>query len=145
MDLRGSLGTGSMQRRSFIQSALAAIALIGFPVMAKTDTRVAQHEKLEKLRDYLMPGVWAIFSDTGLDYKIDIRHGGLLVIAWLPGHEQLAFAITEKAIAVNQYLGVFCPSLISLRNELLNRHGMASYFIEKYPNRNWGLSDGAVS
>lgn len=83
-----------------------------------------RHETdLVKVRAFLLPALWAIFSNSDITSDIVIdKTGNLIVEASLIGQEDksLAFCITDKAIQDGLYIGLFAPACEILRKSVLD-------------------------
>lgn len=103
-----------LSRRDVIAGAAATAAACGGPA------RAAVHP-LDNLRDYLMPGARAVFSEhdrLGYSIEPDYAGGNLIVSAWSKDYPcvPMAFCITRKSIRDGTHLGTFAPSLCMLRD-----------------------------
>lgn len=114
-----------MTRRETLTLIAGAIPMMVVP-SALAALAVPHHQYLEDTRHILLPGLWAVFSDTGAEATIETHHDTecLIVSAWRDGVEPLGFAVTRESIESGRYKAEFGPNCHKLRDLITAGRGV---------------------
>lgn len=111
----------NISRRQAITGAVAIAAASCVPASAVVAHSVEREAALVA-KDMLLPGLWAVFGQTGFYSDIDITDcGGLIVQAWRHRTDKgtgLGFLITSQSIRDGHYKAVFAPTVTMLRDQM---------------------------